>query len=68
MELSVRVENKVALKEILNPMTFRKIKVGETDTYWIYMQNNSGKKITVKWSDYYIVKIYKIQYGEEFKI
>ena len=30
----------VALKNI-------KSKVGETDTYWIFVQNNSNKKITV---------------------
>lgn len=36
----------VALKNIKSN-DIQRIKVGETDTYWIFMQNNSNKKITV---------------------
>ena len=57
-----------SIKGNIKSNDIQKIKVPKKDTYSIYMQNNSGKKITVKWSDYYIVKIYKIRYGEEFKI
>lgn len=38
--------NKVTLKEI-KPNDIQKIKVPKRDTYSIYIQNNSGKKITV---------------------
>ena len=38
--------NKVALKEIKSN-DIQKIKVPKRDTYSIYIQNNSGKKITV---------------------
>ena len=38
--------NKVALKEIKSN-DIQKIKVPKKDTYSIYIQNNSGKKITV---------------------
>lgn len=36
----------VALKNIKSN-DIQRIKVGETDTYWIFVQNNSNKKITV---------------------
>ena len=36
----------VALKNIKSN-DIQRIKVGETDTYWILVQNNSNKKITV---------------------
>ena len=40
------------LKDLLNDVNIKsndiqRIKVGETDTYWIFVQNNSNKKITV---------------------
>ena len=37
----------VALKNIKSN-DIQRIKVGETDTYWIFVQNNSNKKITVQ--------------------
>lgn len=36
----------VALKNIKSN-DIQRIKVGKTDTYWIFVQNNSNKKITV---------------------
>ena len=36
----------VALKNIKSN-DIQRTKVGETDTYWIFVQNNSNKKITV---------------------
>jgi len=36
----------VALKNIKSN-DIQRIKVGETDTYWIFVQNSSNKKITV---------------------
>ena len=39
--------NKVTLKEI-KPNDIQKIKVPKRDTYSVYIQNNSDKKITVK--------------------
>ena len=42
----IRSRKYVALKNIKSN-DIQRTKVGETDTYWIFVQNNSNKKITV---------------------
>ena len=39
--------NKTKALKNIKSNDIQRIKVGETDTYWIFVQNNSNKKITV---------------------